>query len=97
MRFVSCGMTYCSDVSFETKFSERKTPHGSEYWVISRQKVESARRAGTPCADAFVALALVQAALQGVYSAALYRYATDGNVGDSFSSALLGEAFRPKK
>jgi hypothetical protein len=46
---------------------------------------------------AIIALALVQAALQGVYSAALYRYATDGNVGESFSSALLGEAFRPKR
>jgi hypothetical protein len=46
---------------------------------------------------AVVGIALVQAALQGVYSAALYRYATDGNVGESFSSALLGEAFRPKK
>ena len=46
---------------------------------------------------AVVGVALVQAALQGVYSAALYRYATDGNVGESFSSALLGEAFRPKR
>lgn len=46
---------------------------------------------------AIIALALVQAALQGVYSAALYRHATDGNVGESFSSALLGEAFRPKR
>jgi hypothetical protein len=46
---------------------------------------------------AVVAVALVQSALQGVYSAALYRYATDGNVGEAFSSALLGEAFRPKK
>jgi hypothetical protein len=46
---------------------------------------------------AFIGIALVQAALQGVYSAALYRYATDGNVGESFSSALLGEAFRPKR
>jgi hypothetical protein len=46
---------------------------------------------------AVVGVALVQSALQGVYSAALYRYATDGNVGESFSSALLGEAFRPKK
>jgi hypothetical protein len=45
---------------------------------------------------AVVALALVQTALQGVYSAALYRYATDGNVGAEFSAALLGEAFRPK-
>jgi hypothetical protein len=45
---------------------------------------------------AVIGLALVQAALQGVYSAALYRYASDGNVGESFSSALLGEAFRRK-
>ena len=34
---------------------------------------------------AVIALALVQSALQGVYSAALYRYATEGNVGESFS------------
>jgi len=46
---------------------------------------------------AVVVLALVQAALQGVYSAALYRYATQGNAGESFSNALLGEAFRPKR
>lgn len=46
---------------------------------------------------AIIGLALVQAALQGVYSAALYRYATDGNVGDAFPSALLGEAFKPKR
>ena len=45
---------------------------------------------------AVIGLALVQAALQGVYSAALYRYASDGNVGESFSSTLLGEAFRRK-
>ena len=46
---------------------------------------------------AIIGLALVQAALQGVYSAALYRYATEGNAGESFSTALLGEAFRPKR
>jgi hypothetical protein len=46
---------------------------------------------------AIVGLALVQAALQGVYSAALYRYATDGNVGEAFPTALLGEAFKPKR
>ena len=46
---------------------------------------------------AIITLALVQAALQGVYSAALYRYAVDGNAGESFSGALLGEAFRPKR
>jgi hypothetical protein len=46
---------------------------------------------------AVVGLALVQAALQGVYSAALYRYATEGSAGGSFSDAMLGEAFRPKR
>jgi hypothetical protein len=46
---------------------------------------------------AFIALALVQSALQGVYSAALYRYATGGNVGAKFSGTLLGEAFRMKR
>lgn len=45
---------------------------------------------------ALVALALVQSALQGVYSAALYRYATDGNVGEAFSGTLLSSAFKPK-
>jgi hypothetical protein len=46
---------------------------------------------------AVVGLALVQAALQGVYSAALYRYATEGNAGEAFPSTLLGEAFRAKR
>jgi hypothetical protein len=46
---------------------------------------------------AIIGLALVQAALQGVYSAALYRYATEGNAGETFPTALLGEAFRPKR
>jgi hypothetical protein len=46
---------------------------------------------------AVVAVALVQSALQGVYSAALYRYASQGDAGGSFSTSLLGEAFRPKR
>ena len=46
---------------------------------------------------AVIAVALVQAALQGVYSAALYRYATEGTAGGAFSDTLLGEAFRPKR
>lgn len=45
---------------------------------------------------ALVALALVQSALQGVYSAALYRYATNGNVGEAFAGTLLSSAFKPK-
>lgn len=46
---------------------------------------------------AVIVLALVQSALQGVYAAALYRYATAGNVGAEFSGTLLSEAFRPKR
>ncbi|WP_049623654.1 DUF6159 family protein [Frateuria defendens] len=45
---------------------------------------------------AFVLLGLVQASLQGIYAAALYRYATDGEVGAGFDRALLEQAFRPK-
>lgn len=46
---------------------------------------------------AVVTLVLLETALRGVYSAALYRYATGGNVGAEFSGALLGEAFRAKR
>lgn len=42
-------------------------------------------------------LSLVQAALQGIYAAALYRYAEDGQVGAGFDPALLQQAFRPKR
>ena len=45
---------------------------------------------------AFILLALVQSALQGIYAAALYRYATDGNAGSGFDAAVLGQAFRVK-
>ena len=45
----------------------------------------------------FIVPLVVTGALEQTNSAALYRYATDGNVGESFSSALLGEAFRPKR
>lgn len=40
---------------------------------------------------------LVQTALRGVYSAALYRFATDGEVGGRFDTALLEQAFRTKR
>ena len=41
-------------------------------------------------------LALVQASLQGIYSAALYQYAEEGTVGGGFDQALLEKAFRSK-
>jgi hypothetical protein len=42
-------------------------------------------------------LGLIQASLQGIYAAALYRYAEEGQVGYGFDQALLEQAFRPKK
>jgi uncharacterized membrane protein len=42
---------------------------------------------------AFIVLALAQNALQGVYSAILYRYATGGNTGNDFSGQSLQNAF----
>ncbi|HSG47937.1 MAG TPA: DUF6159 family protein, partial [Longimicrobiales bacterium] len=44
----------------------------------------------------YVALALVSASLRGIYTAALYRYATEGEAG-AFDDRVLGAAFRPKK
>lgn len=41
-------------------------------------------------------MALVQAALSGIYSAALYRYAEEGTAGATFDDALLSSAFRQK-
>lgn len=41
-------------------------------------------------------VAVVQSALTGIYSAALYRYSTDHQAVGNFSSELLGSAFRTK-
>jgi hypothetical protein len=46
---------------------------------------------------AVLMLSLVQAALAGIYSAALYRYATVGQAPTGFDGAVLQEAFRLKK
>ena len=46
---------------------------------------------------ALMLLSLVQASLQGIYAAALYRYAEVGESGAGFEPALLQGAFRPKK
>ncbi len=39
---------------------------------------------------------LTQAALSGIYSAALYRHATGAGDSEGFDAQLLGQAFRPK-
>lgn len=43
-----------------------------------------------------VTLSLVQSALQGVYAAALHRYAQTGDAGIGFERALLADAFKLK-
>jgi hypothetical protein len=45
----------------------------------------------------FLLLSLVTSALKGIYSAALYRYATTGDAGEHFSAEMMEEAFRPRK
>lgn len=46
---------------------------------------------------AVLALALVSSALGGIYQAALYRYATDGDTGGYFSEDLIQGAFKAKR
>jgi len=43
----------------------------------------------------YVFLALFSSALKGIYTAALYRYASTGNAG-SFDAGIVGRAFRSK-
>lgn len=45
---------------------------------------------------ALLLLILIQAALQGVYAAALYRYATEGDAGQGFDRDMVAGAFRVK-
>ena len=44
----------------------------------------------------YVFLALFSSALKGIYTAALYRYASTGDAG-SFDAGIVGHAFRPKR
>jgi len=45
---------------------------------------------------AAVSLALVQSALQGIYAAAIYRYAQEGAAGAGFDQTLVASAFKTK-
>jgi hypothetical protein len=45
----------------------------------------------------FILLGLIQSSLQGIYAAALYRYAEAGEASVGFDQALLEQAFAPKK
>ena len=52
---------------------------------------------GVVCALGVLLLGVYQAALTGIYSAALYRYAVSHEVPDGFSGAQLAHAFEPKR
>lgn len=43
-----------------------------------------------------VLLAVINAALSGIYTAAVYRYAAEGDVGHTFNPEMVKGAFRPK-
>ncbi len=43
-----------------------------------------------------IGLGLFSSALNGIYTAAVYRYATEGQAGDFFETELVQNAFRPK-
>jgi hypothetical protein len=45
---------------------------------------------------AFVTIALVSSALSGVYAAAVYRFAAEGETGGFFTPAMVRNAFRAK-
>jgi hypothetical protein len=49
-----------------------------------------------PLVGGYFFLTLVTSALEGIYSAALYRYATTGDAGEHFNAAMMEQAFRPK-
>jgi hypothetical protein len=51
---------------------------------------------GAIVAVAVLLLILVQAALQGVYAAALFRYASEGEAGAGFGQDMVANAFRVK-
>jgi hypothetical protein len=46
---------------------------------------------------AFVVIALVSSALSGIYAAAVYRYAAEGQADGFFTSAMVRNAFRAKR
>jgi len=44
-----------------------------------------------------IVLGLLSSALMGIYQAALYRYATDGEIGGEFDASVIQQAFKPKR
>jgi hypothetical protein len=64
--------------------------------AFTREEMTLAAGIGVLGLIAMILLGLFQAALQAVFSAALYRYAIDGDDGNGLSSEVLNNAFAPK-
>ena len=64
--------------------------------AVAMQSVVAIVVAAVIVVTGFVLLGLVQASLQGIYAAALYRYAESGEASVGFDQALLQQAFAPK-
>jgi hypothetical protein len=65
--------------------------------AVATQSIVAIMVAAVIVVMGFVLLGLVQASLQGIYSAALYRYAESGEASVGFDQTLLQQAFAPKK
>jgi hypothetical protein len=65
--------------------------------AVAMQSVVAIAVAAVVVVLGFVLLGLVQSSLQGIYAAALYRYAEAGEASVGFDQALLQQAFAPKK
>jgi hypothetical protein len=48
-------------------------------------------------AVAFIGLSLISSTLQGIFQAAVYRYATEGDAGSMFDPQMVAGAFKPKR
>jgi len=64
--------------------------------AVALQSVVAIVLAVTVVVLGFILLGLIQSSLQGIYAAALYRYAEAGEASVGFDQALLEQAFRSK-
>jgi hypothetical protein len=65
--------------------------------AVATQSIAVIVLAAVVIVTGFVVLALIQSSLQGIYSAALFRYAESGEASIGFDQGLLEQAFRNRK
>jgi hypothetical protein len=66
------------------------------FLVASTSNVAAIFTVGALFVLTFVVLAVVNAAMSGIYTAAVYRYAAEGEVGHTFNPEMVKGAFRAK-